>query len=81
MFGKDGENIIVLCQACHGGLSKPHGDPLGERLMSYAKLWPQLRERIASYVERKAPRLRDFAKIVRAGEQAASDYFFRRLEM
>ncbi|NLH74676.1 MAG: HNH endonuclease [Verrucomicrobia bacterium] len=80
-LGKDEDNIIVLCQACHRGLSRPHGDLLGDRLMRLAQLRPELRERIASYVERKAPYLTNLIRIVRAGEQAASYYFFRRLEM
>jgi hypothetical protein len=80
-LGKDEDNIIVLCQACHRGLSRPHGDYGGDRMMCLAQLEPELRERIASYVERKAPRLTTFVRIVRAGGQAARDYFFRRLEM
>lgn len=78
-LGKDERNILVLCQRCHKGLSKPHGDLYGDRLMHLAMLRRELRERIASYVEEKAPKLTTFIRIVRAGEEAAKDYFFRRL--
>jgi hypothetical protein len=53
---------------------------LGERLICYGRLRPELRERIAVYVEQKAPHLTNFVSIVRAGEEGAKHYFFRRLE-
>lgn len=80
-LGKDWDNIIVLCQDCHRGLSCSPGDLLSERLIYLTRLKPELRERIASYVQRKAPHLTKFVSIVRAGEEAAEENFFRRLEM
>jgi len=77
-LAKDEQNIVVLCQRCHGGLSNAKG---GERLIAYGRLKRDLRERIASYVEAKAPELSTFSRIVRQGEEAATEYFFRRLEM
>jgi hypothetical protein len=74
-------NILVLCQDCHKGLSAPHGDLLGDRLIAYTCLKRDLRERVAAYVESKDPKLTTFIAVLRAGPGAAEDYFFRRLEM
>jgi hypothetical protein len=80
-LAKEEDNILVLCQECHKGLSAPHGDLLGDRLIAYTKLDPEICERVAAYVETKDPKLTRFIAILRAGPGAADDYFFRRLEM
>jgi len=80
-YAKDEENIIVVCQRCHPVSRYNSPDLLGESMLDHARLKPELRERIASYVLRKEPRLSAFAETVRRGEDAATDYFFRRLEM
>lgn len=80
-LAKDESNIIVLCQKCHSGLSWQHGDLPGEKMLRYAHLNEQLRERIASYAEKEATDLFRFVEIVRKGPEAAEDYVMHRLEM
>jgi hypothetical protein len=76
-FGKDPENILVLCIDCHRGLSVPYGHKLDYEILYWARLKPDLRQRVADYVETKDPSRSTFVRIVRAGEKAAEDYIFR----
>ncbi|MCP5554605.1 MAG: HNH endonuclease [Akkermansiaceae bacterium] len=78
-FGKDPANILVLCQACHSGLTTPYGQTSHGSLISWARLDPELRARVADYVEANAPQLTTFVRIIRAGERAAEHYYFRNL--
>ncbi|MBL9160628.1 MAG: HNH endonuclease [Verrucomicrobiales bacterium] len=76
-FGKDPANILVLCINCHRGLSVPYGHKLDYEVLYWARLKPELRQRVADYVEAKDPSRSTFVRIVRAGEKAAEDYIFR----
>lgn len=76
-FGRDPENMLVLCIDCHRGPSVPYGHKLDYEVLYWARLKPDLRQRVADYVEAKSPSRSTFVRIVRAGEKAAENYIFR----
>jgi hypothetical protein len=79
-YAKDKGNIVVLCQRCHPRSHAHRLDVLGEAAVALARLKPEVRARIAGYIERREPDLRGYADRIRYGEEAAADYFFRRLQ-
>jgi hypothetical protein len=80
-YAKDPANIIVLCQDCHPTHRSHAPDFHGETVLAHARLSYVLRKRIADFVEQREPGLSTFVAIVRGGEPAARDYFFRRLDI
>ena len=78
-FGKDADNILVLCQTCHREITPPFGKTVHDSLIPLARLDRALRIRIADYIETNAPRLTTQIRVVREGEKAANHYYFRNL--
>jgi hypothetical protein len=76
-FRKAPENILVLCIDCHRGLSPPYGHRMNYEVFYWARLKPEIRQRVADSFEAKDPSRTTFIRIVWSGEKAAADYIFR----